>query len=162
MRRRDALLLPLALGPAVASRAAGAAEDPVVLSLTGRLRPPGVRHLTLADLEGLGLEALNTVTPWTRSAQPFSGVPLRRLLEAVGVREGKMLATAVNRYSVVIPAEDAWAHGAFLATRVEGRPMRLRDRGPIWLLYPWSERAELDRPIYHERAIWQLRQIEVW
>jgi hypothetical protein len=39
--------------------------------------------------------------------------------------------------------------------------MRIRDRGPVWLLYPWTERPELDTPEFRERAIWQLAQIEI-
>jgi hypothetical protein len=90
----------------------------------------------------------------------FSGVPLARLLAAVEPLGTTLEAEAINRYTTSIPVADAGL-GAFLVTRLEGQPMRVRDRGPIWLIYPWSDQPELDRSLYHERAIWQLRHIVV-
>ena len=107
------------------------------------------------------MERLRTTTPWTRGVQEFSGVPLARLLRAVQPAGQALRLEAINRYQARLPVEDAWRNGAFLATRRDGVPLRIRDGGPVWLLYPWSERPELDRAAYHERAVWQLRRIEV-
>lgn len=134
-----------------------------VLSIGGRIAasPGEERHFTLRELEALGTEALETATPWTRGIQHFTGVPLRRLLEVVGASGTSLRMVALNDYAVSVPVEDALLHGLLLATRRDGQPMRVRDRGPVWLLYPWSVRRELDRYPYHERAVWQLRRIEV-
>lgn len=182
MRRRDSLRCSLALGVAAvagagAAHAQGPAQvpaqvpapesaqpgsEPVVLRVGGQIRrpPQGERDFSLAALEELGLQPLVTLTPWTRGEQSFSGVPLQRLLDAVECLGTTLDLTAINRYTTSMPAEDARL-GAFLATRLDGQPMRVRDRGPIWLVYPWSQRPELDRSLYHERAIWQLRHIVV-
>jgi hypothetical protein len=141
-----------------------AAQERAVLRVTWLLgRAPGREAVfDLAGLEALGTAPLVTRTAWTGSAPAsFSGVPLARLLEAVGAEGDTLRAVALNDYAVTLPREDATRHGAFLATRQDGVPIRIRDRGPIWLLYPWSERPELDTPVYRERAIWQLRQIDV-
>ncbi|WP_242662549.1 hypothetical protein, partial [Pseudoroseomonas deserti] len=108
----------------------------------------------------LGQAQLRTVTPWDRGPRNFSGIPLQRLLDAVECLGSVLEAEAINRYTTSIPVSDAGL-GAFIVTRLEGQPMRVRDRGPLWLLYPWSDRPELDRSLYHERAIWQLRHIAV-
>jgi hypothetical protein len=39
--------------------------------------------------------------------------------------------------------------------------MRVREKGPIWLIYPWSARPELKTAVFNNRAIWQLRRLEV-
>jgi hypothetical protein len=78
-----------------------------------------------------------------------------------GARGTLLKATALNDYEVSLPFEDATRHGAFLATRLDGQLLRVRDRGPLWILYPWSSRQELNTATYRERSIWQLRQIEV-
>jgi hypothetical protein len=158
MRRRRiarlAVVLPfLATRPLLAQSA-----DPVILTVEGRVPGPP-RDFTLAELESLGTEALRTTTPWTRGMQAFSGVPLLRLLQATGGGAVPMRAEALNRYAVALDAEDATLRAGLLATRWDGQPMRVRDRGPIWLVFPWSERPELDRPEVHERSIWQLRRL---
>jgi hypothetical protein len=141
------------------SRQPAAAAAPAILTVDGDL-PGGARDFTLAEFEALGIVPLRTTTPWSRGPQQFSGVPLATVLQAVGRADATALrAEALNRYSVGLSAADAFAHGALLATRLAGEPMRVRDRGPIWLVYPWSEHPELDRPELHERSIWQLRRL---
>ena len=164
MRRRQAFLLPWALtGLGGVSAHAQDAAPRTVLSVTGLVAPApaGGWNFTLAELEGLGLVEMRTATPWTRGEQAFSGVPLLRLLEHVGARGELLRASALNDYTVEVPASDARNNGAILVTRLDGQPMKVRDRGPVWLLYPFSGRPDLDNARIHERAIWQLRRIEV-
>ncbi|MBU8543729.1 MULTISPECIES: molybdopterin-dependent oxidoreductase [Roseomonadaceae] len=158
MRRRSLVLIPLlAALPVQAQPQRGR----VILRVTGRITG-AERSFDLAELEALGLEALRTRTTWTGAdTLHFSGVPLARLLRAVGAQGDQLRATALNDYAVNLPREDADRHGAFLATRQDGVPLRVRDRGPIWLIYPWSARPDLDRSVYRDRAIWQLRHIDV-
>ncbi|PWC27436.1 oxidoreductase [Pseudoroseomonas aestuarii] len=174
MLRREALFLAPGLlvpglrlagsGCAQAQAAApdGAVESRVILSVSGRVAPAegGAHPFSLSRLEALGLVALRTETPWTQGPQNFSGVPLERLLAAVQAGGETLRCTAINRYQIVVPREDGARHGAVLATRLDGEPMRVRDRGPVWLVYPWSERPALQRPLFYERSIWQLRSIE--
>jgi hypothetical protein len=140
----------------------GSARGRAVLRVSGALGQPGEADFDLAELEALGATTLATRTAWTGDATPsFTGLPLARLLEAVRAGDGDLRAVALNDYAVTVPREDAARHGAFLATRQDGVPLRIRDRGPIWLIYPWSARPELDTPAFRNRAIWQLRQIHV-
>ena len=37
----------------------------------------------------------------------------------------------------------------------------MRERGPLWVIYPWSQHPELDDRIHRQRSIWQLTAIEV-
>ena len=86
---------------------------------------------------------------------------LSKLLQSVGANGTTMQAVALNNYAVTVPVEDAEANAAFLATRHNGQPMRVREKGPIWLIYPWSARPELKTTVFNNRAIWQLRRIDV-
>ena len=72
-----------------------------------------------------------------------------------------MRASAINDYTVEIPVADFESYPVIFAVRMDGKPMRVRDRGPIWVIYPWSDRAELNTDVYHGRAIWQLRSLVV-
>jgi hypothetical protein len=150
-----------ALGQANAQPAAGGR---VVLTVSGRIRAGGgasSADFTLEALEALGLEQLVTETAWTTGPQRFSGVKLAKLLHSVGANGTTMQAVALNNYAVTVPVEDAEDNQAFLATRLDGQPMRVREKGPIWLIYPWSARPELKTAVFNNRAIWQLRRLEV-
>ena len=91
------------------------------------------------------------------------GLPpaLEALLGAVGA-EGTMLnATAINDYSVEIPVSDAVAGGPIVAYRMDGEPMSVRDKGPLWVVYPYDDVREYRSEVIYSRSIWQLDRIDV-
>ena len=45
--------------------------------------------------------------------------------------------------------------------RADGQDIGIRDRGPLWLIYPWSQHETLQRELYYSRSIWQIREIIV-
>jgi hypothetical protein len=168
MRRRDIALLALLAPPLVAGpgRALGqGAPAREILAVTGRLAPAHLDNgarFDLRALEALGIEDLATRTPWTgNEIRRFQGVPLARLLAAVGAEGRRLRAVALNDYAITAEIAELIAAGGFLATRQDGQPLRIRDRGPIWLIFPWSARPELDTPTHRERSIWQIRRIEI-
>lgn len=172
--RRRGSLQPVAamlilLLAAVGTPAGWAAEpDPperrVILTVTGALDRAGADgsvDLTLEELERLGTVELVTTTPFTPGPVRFTGVLLRRLLEAVGARGDVVHATALNDYMVEIPRTDAARWDVILATRADGEPLPVRAKGPLWVIYPWSRHPELDSPLYGSRSIWQVRSLEI-
>jgi hypothetical protein len=163
MLRRRILLLPalLAAPPVLAQRAdAPSAAGREILRVTGRIAAPEEARFDLAALEALGRGELVTRTAWTGAApQHFAGVPLQALLAHVGAQGPTLRAVALNDYAITAPVAELTQHGAFLATRQDGQPLRVRDRGPVWMIFPWSQRPELDVPLVRERAIWQLRTL---
>lgn len=141
--------------------AALAADPAAVLEVDGRIAPPSPRSLTLAEIEGFGASALVTHTPWTNGPQHFAGITLERLLTVLGAHGVTLRAVALNDYAVSMPIAETVADGAFLATRIGGAPMPVRARGPLWLVFPWSARPELENALARQRSIWQIRRIEI-
>jgi len=168
MRFLSALLLwLLALAPLPALSEAGGLPPPTgrpileVSGAIGRTNAPGKAVFDLASIEALGLRELTTRTPWTEGEQRFSGIDPRALLAAVEARGKELEATALDGYRVVVPIADLERFPMLLATRRDGRPMPVRERGPLWLVYPWSTHPETAEQPYRGRAIWQLRTIVV-
>lgn len=153
-------MLPL-LGRAAGAQPAGDQARRVVLSISGRITSGGRQDFTLEELEALGTAEIQTQTPWTVGMQRFSGVPLQTLLAKVGSLGETLRMSALNDYAITMPASDAREHGVLLATRLGGQPMRVRDKGPLWVIYPFTTKPQLDNTAYYERSIWQLRKIEV-
>lgn len=154
-------------GPAAPSAAKPEQAPPaqaVVLTFSGRIERHNAAKeypWTLAMLDALPQHHLSTLTPWAPQALQFSGPLLRDVLQAVGAQGPQLLARALNDYSVQIPAEDAWRHDVLLATRMNGQRMSVRQRGPVFVIYPFDSKPELKSSTYIERSIWQLRAIEV-
>ena len=139
-------------------------RDRVILTVTGaigRTNASGKAELDLAMLEGLGLHELTTWTPWTDGDMAFEGVLARRLLSALDAHGSEAIGTALNDYKSTIPIEDFENYDVLLATRMNGAPLQVRDKGPIWVIYPWSEYPELDDEVTRRKSVWQLNHLHV-
>ncbi|MEH6647386.1 molybdopterin-dependent oxidoreductase [Sulfitobacter sp.] len=112
-------------------------------------------------LEALGTETIETSTIWTEGTRSFEGVSLARLMREVGVQEGKLIATAVNDYSVEIPLSDAVENGPMIAMKMDGAELSLRDKGPLWVIYPYDSKADYRSEVIFSRSIGQLDRLEV-
>jgi hypothetical protein len=130
----------------------GNAQDPA-----GRLEA----RLDRAMLEQLGLTEVNTTTPWHSGTMRFEGVLLRAVLGLVEARGANLLATAHNEYSATLPASDAARYNVILAMKMNGETMTLRDKGPLFIIYPFDSEKTLQNDMTYIRSVWQLRRIDV-
>jgi len=121
--------------------------------------PNGTHSFTQASLLELGGDQLITQTPWTDGQLTFSGVPLKQVLAEAGIEVGQVSAEALNGYSVDIPVAAAVEAGAFVASHLDGKPMRVKDKGPYWIIFPWSSNADLDNREVRAWSIWQLKRL---
>ena len=112
--------------------------------------------LDLALLKALPAHQIVTETPWTKGLHTFTGVPLAALMEWVGATGKTITANALNDYSVDLPVDDGAKLGALVVYLFDGAPMLASDRGPLWIVYPFSERPELQTETYYQRAVWNL------
>jgi hypothetical protein len=62
---------------------------------------------------------------------------------------------------VEVPAADAEIADVIVAYRMNGEYMRVRDKGPMWLIYPLTSQPELDTEATHAKMIWQLKSLEL-
>ena len=152
---------PSASSPAADTSRANAA---VVLTVSGRItqhNAPQQYRWSMAMLEALPQHSFTTMTPWAQQPLQFSGPLLRDVLQTVGAQGQRLVARALNDYSVQIPVQDPLAYDMVVATRMNGQPMSVRQRGPLFVVYPFDSKPELKSSTYIERSIWQLRAIEV-
>lgn len=141
-----------------------APEGEVILTVSGDIAATNdgdTATFDLAMLESLGVTEFETSTIWTEAGQRFEGVELADLMAALGVEDGTLRATAINDYTVEIPITDAVEGGPILAYRRDGREMSIRDKGPLWVVYPFDADADYRTEVIYARSIWQLDRIEV-
>ena len=145
----------------IASNAAplGTPTGKVILTITGNISNTNAAEKAEFDLEmlvALGMTEVKQHTPWTDGQQTFSGVLGSKILDAVGARGATIVARAVNDYQVEIPISDLRNYPVLFAMKHDGRYMRLRDKGPLWIIYPYETFPELDTAETREKWIWQL------
>lgn len=135
-------------------------NDPTVLVVT---EPATGRRVELGstELDQMTRSMIRTKTPWINQVANFEGVLMRDLLAAAKIDGKAIRARALNDYMVEIPIEDLTKYDVILATRLNGRPMSVREKGPYWIMYPFDAHAELRTDRYYERAIWQVKFMEV-
>ncbi|MFZ5790896.1 MAG: molybdopterin-dependent oxidoreductase [Pseudomonadota bacterium] len=139
-----------------------AARGPILLTVSGQIgASDGPMQFDRAGLESLGLRHLKTHTYWTDGVQDFEGVLFRDLLRAVDAQGTVALMVALNDYSVEIPLSDATSYDVLIAVKQNGSDMPIRDKGPLWLIYPIDDHPELDRKLTADKMIWQLSRIIV-
>ena len=154
-----ALLLATA---AQRSLALGLPANEVVLTISGRLRRPGARlEFDMAMLAALPQVSFTTRTPWYANPRKFTGPLLRDVLAAAGAAGSMLRAIALNDYWVDIPVADTVHYDVTVARLLDDQPLTVRDKGPLFVIYPFDSRPELHDPVHYGRSAWQLRTIEV-
>ncbi|MEJ1158331.1 oxidoreductase [Prosthecomicrobium sp. N25] len=148
-------LLPLA-GPSGAAEGDGR----IILQIDGKLEG-GRLEFSRADLEKLGLTTIRTATPWHDGVQVFEGVELSRLMQVAKARGETVEVTALNRYRSAIPVADFEQFRPILALKRGGEYLQVKDKGPLFVIYPFDDRPELKTEQYYGRAVWQVRSITV-
>lgn len=146
------------------STALAAPGGKVVLSITGRINrtnAPGRADFDLDMLGALPQHKLSTHTPWHQGVQVFTGPLLRDVLAQAGADGSMLVAVALNDYRCEIPAEDTRHFDVVLARLQNGEPMRVRDKGPLFIVYPYDTDAKLRSDRYYARSAWQLRSLIV-
>jgi hypothetical protein len=135
----------------------------VILTIMGKIERKNSEAAALFDrpmLEALGLETLRTSTAWTDGTVEFVGVPVRKLMQAVGARGKTVMASALDNYHVQIPMSDFEQYPVLFALRMEGKELN-SDRGPIWIVYPRDNFPQLQNESVDARWIWQLSKLTV-
>jgi hypothetical protein len=153
-----------AVVPCALAFALDAPKGPVVLSLSGAVthtNDQGAASFDVAQLAALPQHSFSTTTPWYPKARKFTGVLMRDLLDAVGSRAGTARAVALNDYRADMPTDELIRNGAMVAYLLDDQPMPVREKGPLVIIFPFSDRPELRTAVHYSRAVWQLRSFEL-
>lgn len=155
-----AALSALALQAMALDKPAG----PVVLTISGNVAQANSGQQALFDmkmLEKLPQKSFSTQTPWYPKPVTFTGPLLRDVLAAAGAKGSKIVAVALNDYKTEIPFADVSRHEVIVARLMNDKPMPVREKGPLFIVYPFDTKAELRAEIYYNRAAWQLNALRV-
>ena len=160
----SALALALCLVAPVAANPLAPPEGRVILTISGPLAVANAdqeARFDMAMIEALPQRETVATTPWFEGPQRFTGPLLSDLMAAVGARGAQLRIVAMNDYAATMPWEDIDRFPVILAVRHNGQPMSVRDKGPLFVIYPFDEHPELADEVYFSRSVWQVARIEV-
>jgi len=154
----------LALCSAVSALALPPASGKVILTISGKVAEKNTAdaaQFDLAMLEKLPQQTFTTKTPWSKDPIKFTGPLLRDVLAAAKANGTTIKAVALNDYKTAIPVDDAKRYDMILAHRMNGEPIPVRTKGPLFIVYPFDSKAELQSSKFYARSAWQLKSMDI-
>lgn len=151
------------IGAAKAESLAKPSQKPI-LTVSGNIKVTNEGNTAVFDramLEALGTISFETETPWYSEPVKFEGVPLAKLMQYLGAKGEHIVVTALNDYSSDIPFSDIMKYNVILAMKQNGQYMSVRDKGPLFIVYPFDSDPELKHQTYYGRSVWQISKINV-
>jgi hypothetical protein len=134
-------------------------ESPILtVSYHGQLT-----RYTFNQLTELPNTSITTDTPWTQKNLTFSGVTFKDLLKDLAIKSThiEIKVTALNNYWSVIPYSDIEQYQPILALTKDGKSMVIRDKGPLWVIYPLSSMSQQNNEVLHSRMVWQVSTLDI-
>ena len=118
-------------------------------------------HLDRAMIEALPKKQIKTENPWDHGPVTYEGVLLRDLLNFVKA-DGKTISfVALNDYRSDMPAADAQTSDVILAYKRDGEYLPVRDKGPFFVVFPFTDVPELATEARYAQSVWQVNRISV-
>lgn len=118
-----------------------------------------VKEFERADLDAMPQIGFTTATIWTEGEIAFTGVSLRAILADSGITSGTVRAIALNDYAVEIPVAELDEDAPIIAHLIDGAPFSRRDKGPLWIVYPYDSVPEYRSETAYGRSVWQLARL---
>jgi hypothetical protein len=135
-----------------------------ILTISGSVGQPNHGKeavFTMDQLTKLPQISFTTQTPWYDKPVKFTGPLLKDVLAAAGAKGEKITLIALNDYRVEMPYSDVVHYPVVLARLMNDKPMPIREKGPLFIVYPYDKHEELKKELYYTRSIWQLSKINM-
>lgn len=136
----------------------------ILLTVIGQIRHTNQFERAEFDqqmLESLEQHEVTTQNPWFPEANTYRGPLGRALIHAVGAEQATtMRMVSINGFIADIPVSDFMDYDTILALEKNGKALRIRDRGPLFTIYPFDQHPQLKTEMHYNRSVWQVKTIE--
>jgi len=163
-RTLNTALLLAGLGLTAPVLALDAPTTRPILTVSGKIGVKNAGETARFDMkmiEALPQHSFTTSTPWFDKPVKFTGPLLADVLAAVKASGTTLSAVAINDYKINIPMSDVQKYKVIVARLLDDKPMPVREKGPLFVVFPFDSAAELRNSTYYERSIWQLKALDV-
>lgn len=118
-------------------------------------------YFSYSDLKSFKQHKISIKRPWFDQEREQAGPLLRDVLKFLGAKGTHLKVAALNDYATTIPIEDAYAYPVVLAIELDGKPMPVREMGPVFITYPMATNPELRKETFFARSVWQVKSITI-
>jgi hypothetical protein len=141
-------------------------SDPneIILELSGNIQglPLGdVIEVKRETIDKLPQKSIKTTNHVESILTLYKGPLFIDLLKAIGANGTKVTVIAWDDYLAEISVSDLTNYPVILATSENGRKLTLEDKGPLFVVFPFTDFPELRNDLYYNKSVWQIRAIEV-
>ncbi|WP_158021035.1 oxidoreductase [Chromobacterium sphagni] len=144
-----------------------AEPDPVILTVSGSIakltnKKSRIYEFRESDLRALKQHSIVTKTSWTPEST-FSGPLIDDVLKTVGASGSRVKLFALNDYAYTLNRDELEKYNVILARSINNKRLEIKDRGPLWLMYPLPDMPAAERgPLLDAKLIWQVNRIVVY
>ena len=135
-----------------------------ILTVSGAIENSNNAGQAVFDLDmlkSLDSTTITTDTPWTEGDVTFQGVSIAALLDTVGATGKTLTITALNDYAAETEASLLTDAHAILAYEMNGERLSIRDKGPLWVIFPFNTDEALRTDAYWSVSVWQVKSITI-
>lgn len=136
----------------------------VVLSIDGMINEcnQGLEvQFDRALLGTLPRKQVKTENPWDHGTVVYEGVLLRDLMKFAKADGTMATVTALNDYRADISLADMDKYDVILADTRDGVALPVRDKGPFFVVFPFTDVPELASEARYAQSVWQVNRITV-
>jgi hypothetical protein len=136
----------------------------VVLSIGGMINDcnEGLEvHFDRAMIDALPKKDIKTENPWDHGSSVYEGVLLRDLMKYAKASGKTATFTALNDYRADLPLADMDRYDVILAFKRDGADLPVRDKGPFFVVFPFTDVPELASESRFAQSVWQVNRITV-
>lgn len=114
-----------------------------------------------AMIEALPKTEIRTENPWEQGPVSYEGVLLRDLLAFVKADGKTLTISALNDYRADLSVADTETYDVILAYKREGADIPVREKGPLFVVFPFSDVPALATEARYAQSVWQVHRITV-
>ena len=119
------------------------------------------RTLTMAQLESMRAVEYRVAHPHIKRTATFQGVLVEDLAVALGIEGRDLRFEALDDYGAVIKAEDYEDYPILLAYRGDGKPLTIKDKGPLTIIFPIHAHADRFPGVkYGSQWVWYVSRVK--
>ncbi|NVD08864.1 hypothetical protein FCU94_18610 [Vibrio sp. JPW-9-11-11] len=111
-------------------------------------------------VEQFSATEFTTQLPWFDRSHHFSGFKVSELLDYLDIDNVSAVSfIALNDYGATTIIEDVQRYQPIVAYQMDHKNIRVRHKGPYWLVFNLDRYPSIDNATYHSQMVWQIDEI---
>ena len=131
------------------------------VKLLGNTKENAPKQITIKEIEKLGITTKEIYNPYEKRSDLYGGVLFDKFVKKYAKKSVKSVTLiAIDDYQVVIPKSEWSTKKVMLSTRMNGKYMSTRSKGPLRIVYPDYDSQKKEYQTNLSNWIWMIKKIE--